>query len=137
MVKRQVVVPVPRQQVWAALTEPAHIGAWFGAEVQWDLRPGGAARFSAVDGSERAGVVEAVDDEAELRFRWWPVETEGEPPSEVTYTLEDDPDGTRLTITEEPLPGSASLCSALQFGPWDGRLVGLWAHAAGHLTVCA
>jgi uncharacterized protein YndB with AHSA1/START domain len=130
-VQRQLLLPASRSEVWTALTDPERVGEWFGAEVEWELRPGGPARFSGDDGSRREGVVEAVSDAAELRFVWWPTDGEAEPPSEVTYTLEDDDDGTRLTVTELPLDlDQAPTCSAARaWQPWDGRLVGLWAQA--------
>jgi uncharacterized protein YndB with AHSA1/START domain len=139
MVERQVVLPAPRGEVWTALTDPDQVGAWFGAEVEWELRPGGAAHFSGEDGSERQGVVEAVADAAELRFRWWPSDGHEEPPSEVTYTLEDDDDGTRLTITEQPLDPTVARASCDQpsWDDWDGRLVGLWARAEARVHALA
>lgn len=139
MVERQVVLPVPRDEVWTALTDPDQLGAWFGAEVEWELRPGGAAHFSSDDGSKRQGVVESVDHATELRFRWWPTDSVEEPPSEVTYTLEDDDDGTRLTITEQPLDPAVAQASCVQpsWDDWDGRLVGLWARAEARVHALA
>jgi Activator of Hsp90 ATPase homolog 1-like protein len=39
MLERQVVIPASPEQLWDALTEPESVAAWFGSEVQWDLRP--------------------------------------------------------------------------------------------------
>ncbi|HSS11678.1 MAG TPA: SRPBCC domain-containing protein, partial [Acidimicrobiales bacterium] len=121
----------------------AQVRAWFGAEVEWELRPGGAARFAPTDGGlGRTGVIEAVTAAEILRFRWWPVERErvegdDEPASEVTYTLEDVPDGTRLTVTEQPLGASASASmGAIEVSPWDFRMLGLLLHAGARLPIC-
>jgi uncharacterized protein YndB with AHSA1/START domain len=145
MVERQVVLPAPRSEVWTALTDPEQVAAWFGAEVDWELRPGGPAQFSGDDGSRREGVVEVVADRAELRFTWWPADGDDEPPTQVTYTLEDDDDGTRLTVTEQPLDEAVpTTCSvavrggvdsrwgewASRWGEWDSRLAGLWIQAS-------
>jgi len=112
MLVRQVVVPASPEELWDALTEPDSVAAWFGARVDWDLRPGGPARFIGDDGTVRGGVVEAVRRGCHLRFRWWP-ESDGAGPAEgaettdegteVTYDLEADHGGTRLTVTEQRL----------------------------------
>jgi uncharacterized protein YndB with AHSA1/START domain len=149
MLVRQVVIPVNADQLWKALTETSALAGWFGARVEWDLRPGGEARFLDDDGTTRAGVVIDVRPQRHLRFRWWP---EGEPDgvaSEVNYDLEPEEDGTRLTVTEEPAPApqtpvttspvqaSASLAGtavapeAGVWTDWDSRLFGCWAGGEG------
>ena len=60
MIRRQIVMPVSPERLWEALTEPGQLAGWFGADVEWDLREGGPARFRGDDGTERAGRVEAV-----------------------------------------------------------------------------
>jgi uncharacterized protein YndB with AHSA1/START domain len=141
MVERQVTLPAPRQDVWDALTEPDRVAAWFGGQVEWDLQPGGAARFHDEDGSERAGVIDTVAAGQVLRFRWWP-NGEGGPESEVTYTLEDVPDGTRLTVTEAPTESTESTGSparaqatagAVSGQAWDLRLIGMWLQAVARV----
>jgi uncharacterized protein YndB with AHSA1/START domain len=137
MIERQVTLPACRQEVWEALTEPDRLRAWFGAWVDWDLRPGGAARFRDDDGSERSGVIETVTDREVLRFRWWS-DDDREPESEVTYTLEEVPDGTRLTVTERPSgePEPPTACARTDgsgFASWDLRLIGLWLQAVARV----
>jgi uncharacterized protein YndB with AHSA1/START domain len=140
MVERQVTLPAPPDDVWTALTDPAEIGNWFEAEVEWDLRPGGAARFSRPDGTQRAGTIVTVREGEVLRFRWWPTapmtgaDEAAEPASEVTYTLEEVAEGTRLTVTEEPLAGAAA--SAVVSG-WDFRILGLMLRSEARLVVRA
>jgi uncharacterized protein YndB with AHSA1/START domain len=140
VLERQVTLPARREDVWEALTEPAQVASWFGAEVEWELRPGGVARFATTDGGPaRAGVIEDVAVAEILRFRWWPVEEADEPASEVTYRLEDVPDGTRLTVTEQPL--GATLRASASASParataWDFRFLGLVLHMGARLAVC-
>jgi uncharacterized protein YndB with AHSA1/START domain len=135
VLERQVTLPARREDVWAALTEPSQVRAWFGADVEWELRPGGAARFTTTDGpGGRAGIVEAVTAAHTLRFRWWPVEEDGEPASQVTYTLEDVPDGTKLTVTEQPLTPTASVNAAVS--QWDFRMLGLLVYVSARVSVC-
>jgi uncharacterized protein YndB with AHSA1/START domain len=108
MLERQIVIPASAEQLWDALTEPALLADWFGAEVQWDLRPGGRARFVGEDGTVRGGVVDDVRPGRHLRFRWWPEDGDDAGASQVSYDLEPEEDGTRLTITERPMPSIAS-----------------------------
>jgi uncharacterized protein YndB with AHSA1/START domain len=142
MVERHITLPAPRQDVWDALTEPDRVAAWFGGQVEWDLQPGGAARFHDEDGSERAGVIDTVATGHVLRFRWWPHGDDG-PESEVTYTLEDVPDGTRLTVTEAPTEPLVSATNATvsgqqaEHGAWDLRLTGLWLQAIARVPAIA
>jgi uncharacterized protein YndB with AHSA1/START domain len=141
MVERHITLPAPREDVWDALTEPGRVAAWFGGQVEWDLQPGGAARFHDEDGSERAGVIDTVAAGQVLRFRWWPHGDEG-PESEVTYTLEDVPDGTRLTVTEAPTEPAARAMAGqaraqAEHGAWDLRLIGLWLQAIARVPAIA
>jgi uncharacterized protein YndB with AHSA1/START domain len=149
MIERQVILPASREDVWDALTAPERLRAWFGAQVDWELRPGGTARFRTDEGSDRAGVVDTVTANRILRFRWWPAEDADEPESEVTYTLEDVPEGTRLTVTESPAEppetagtqaqaqasasASASATAANGCDAWDLRLLGLWLQAVARV----
>jgi uncharacterized protein YndB with AHSA1/START domain len=93
MIRKEIVLPSPREEVWEALTDPERLEDWFANEVELDLRPGGGARFRWGNGEERHAVVTEVDPERRLSFEW---EEEGE----VSFTLNDDADGTRLTVVE-------------------------------------
>jgi uncharacterized protein YndB with AHSA1/START domain len=140
MLERQVVIPSSPEQLWDALTEPDSVAAWFGSEVEWDLRPGGPARFRGEDGSQRRGVVESVFPGRHLSFRWWPEEPDGRADaSRVTYTLEPEEEGTRLTVTEQPLaPPVASARAAgnaATWHAWDSRLFRCWARSAATVAV--
>jgi len=102
MIEREIVLPSPREEVWEALTEPERLEDWFANDVDLDLRPGGGAHFRWSNGEERHAVVTEVDPERRLVFEW---EDEGE----VAFTLEDDPDGTRLTVVESSPAWSTAL----------------------------
>ena len=92
-VRREVVLPAGREEVWAALTEPERLAEWFANEVELDARPGGAGLFRWSDGDERHAVVELVEPEERLELAW-------DDDAHVEFTLEDVPDGTRLTVVE-------------------------------------
>ena len=42
-IEREVMIAASPERVWAVLTEPAHVGTWFGtgSPAEIDLRPGG------------------------------------------------------------------------------------------------
>jgi uncharacterized protein YndB with AHSA1/START domain len=112
----ELVLPVPPSRVWAALTEPEGLSAWFGSRAIVDLRPGGSLAFIwDEDGSERVawrGQVEAVEPPHRFVFRWQPfrgyeaVSLSESPTTRVEFTLEQHPEGTRLRVVES---GFASL----------------------------
>lgn len=137
-VTREVDLPVDADEVWEALTDAERVSGWFGARVEWEVAPGGQVHVGAGDRGEpaRRGCVDEVEAGRLLRFRWWPSEGDGDGGSAVTYLLEPVPSGTRLVITEVPVP-SASLRAQAPSTPstcaaWDVRVVGLWLgfHAA-------
>jgi uncharacterized protein YndB with AHSA1/START domain len=102
MIRKEIVLPAPREEVWAALTEEDRLEDWFANDVELDLRPGGGASFRWSNGEERHAVVTEVDPEERLAFAW---EDEGE----VELTLADDEAGTRLTVVETAPAWSTAL----------------------------
>ena len=93
MIRKQIVLPAGRDEVWAALTDPRQLEEWFANDVELDLRPGGEARFSGGNGESRTAIVSVVVPEERLAFEWVGVGV-------VEFTLVDDVDGTRLTVVE-------------------------------------
>jgi len=102
MIRKEIVLPSPREEVWEALTEPERLEDWFANDVDLDLRPGGGATFRWSNGEERRATVTDVDPERRLAFAW---EDEGE----VEFTLADDDAGTRLTVVESSPAWSIAL----------------------------
>ena len=45
-IERELILPAPPARVWAALTQPDQLSAWFGARASIDLRPGGEVVFA-------------------------------------------------------------------------------------------
>jgi uncharacterized protein YndB with AHSA1/START domain len=93
MIRKEIVLPAPREEVWQALTEPDRLADWFANDVELDLHPGGGARFRWANGEQRRATVTEVEPGERLAFAW-----DGE--GEVEFTLADAPDGTRLTVVE-------------------------------------
>ena len=60
VVERSVDLDVEPDDVWRALTEPDELAAWFGPEVELDVRPGGHGRFVDDEGCARRAVVDHV-----------------------------------------------------------------------------
>ncbi len=102
MIRKEIVLPAPREEVWEALTEPERLADWFANDVELDLRPGGGASFRWSNGEERHATVIDVEHERRLTFEW---DDEGE----VAFTLDDDVDGTRLTVEESSPTWSTAL----------------------------
>lgn len=69
-VHRAVVLPVPRERAWEAVTDPEQLACWLADEVELDAREGGAARFSWADGTVRVGVVDELAEQRRIAFRW-------------------------------------------------------------------
>jgi uncharacterized protein YndB with AHSA1/START domain len=102
MIHREIVLPASREDVWDALTDPERLEDWFANDVDLDLRPGGGASFRWSNGEERHAIVTEVEHERRLSFTW---DDEGE----VELTLDDDADGTRLTVVESSPSWSTAL----------------------------
>ena len=117
-VRREILLPVGREDVWSALTNPARLEEWFANEVELDPRPGGAAVFRWSNGEERHAVVEEVVPEERLELA---LEDDGS----VEFTLADAPDGTRLTVVETS-PGPRACAAEWSWGielwTWEATL---------------
>ena len=113
-VEREVVVTAVRDEVWTALTDPGRLAEWFANEVELDLRPGGEGVFRWADGEVRRARVERVEAGRELVFRWYDDEAE-DAVTTVAFTLEDDAEGTRVTVRES---FAAIEASAAPAGEW-------------------
>lgn len=110
-VEREVVLPAPPEEVWEALTGAEALGEWFGAAAELDPRPGRTSTFRYPDGTEERAMVESAVPGRRLVLRWLPFardpdgETRHRTPTRVSFALDDDPDGTKLRVTEERLDG--------------------------------
>jgi uncharacterized protein YndB with AHSA1/START domain len=99
-IERQMTFQAPRDDVWAAITEPEQIRKWFGTEAEVDLRPGGEGAFRWDDIEVRV-TVEEVTPPSRFSYRWEPSQTPtGGPTTLVQFDLEEIPGGTRLTLVE-------------------------------------
>ncbi len=107
-VRREIVLPAGRDEVWAALTDPHRLEEWFANEVELDARPGGHGVFRWSNGEERRAVVEAVEPEERLELAL-------DDDSSVEFTLDEEAEGTRLTVVESA-PGPRACAGEWSWG---------------------
>jgi uncharacterized protein YndB with AHSA1/START domain len=127
MIEREVVVPAPPADVWPALADSAEISAWFGADAEVEVVPGGSGVFRWPDGTERRAVVEDVEPGRRLSFRWLPFQrTAGGrvvmvPSTRGELTLDEVDGGTRVRVVEHSTSARPRLLSARGV-PGDGAV---------------
>ena len=107
MIRKEIVLPATRDDVWEALTDAERLADWFANDVELDLRPGGGAHFRWSNGEERHATVTEVEPEERLSFEW-------EDDGVVEFTLEDDAEGTRVTVVETAPAWSTALAFGFQ-----------------------
>src|SRR5918997_2770963 len=137
-IERETVINAPVERVWELITEPEHVGRWFGdAGAAIDLRPGGEMEIRWSDHGTNRGRVVAVEPHTRFSYRWAPfADPGGEEPVEgnstvVEFTLQPDGDGTRLRVVES---GFASLATSAEQRAENvnGNTQG-WEHETGEL----
>ncbi|WP_197676478.1 SRPBCC domain-containing protein [Nakamurella panacisegetis] len=106
-VRRTIRIAAPVEKVWTAVTEPAHISKWFG-QATFTGSGVGATGTLAWPGHVSPVRVEAMDAPRMVAYRWSNDDALGERPTQVddaastvfTFTLEEVPGGTSLTVVE-------------------------------------
>jgi uncharacterized protein YndB with AHSA1/START domain len=93
------------ERVWAAITIPERIAAWFAtADVQIELRLGGAYRLRfGNEGPYAEGEITAYDPPRLLEHTW---PDPPSPPGRVRYELDADGDGCVLRLTSFGVPAA-------------------------------
>ncbi|MGH8147536.1 MAG: SRPBCC family protein [Rhodanobacteraceae bacterium] len=120
-IERQVLLKVPRERVWRALSEAEQFGTWFGVRFDAPFAEGAtvtggitptkvdaqvAAMQKPHEGTPFEWVVERIEPMQRITFRWHPfavdksVDYASEPMTRIVFELHDAPDGTLLTVTE-------------------------------------
>jgi uncharacterized protein YndB with AHSA1/START domain len=118
-IERTMLLPVPRERVWDAVTKPEQLAHWFGVVSAMDFHVGGAIQFIwENEPCPYPGVIEVIEEPQRFAFRWpsyalsHPKITFATAPSTlVEITLEERAKGTLLTLVEsgfaslpEPIP---------------------------------
>ena len=98
-IERETTIEAPVERVWALLTEPEHVGRWFGdAGAEIDLRPGGEmvmrwAEHGARAAASRPSSRTAASRTAGRRTRTRPARS----PSRATRRSSSSPSAPRAT----------------------------------------
>ncbi len=131
-IERSVELAHPRATVWAALTTPEGLSAWFGDKATIDLRPGGAAQMTFGSGLTVDMRVERVEAAAVFGFTWRLPDLPEDDPRRtyVEFTLEAVGTGTRLQVVET---GFAQLPDDARHNTYDSHAEG-WARELGELA---
>lgn len=105
-------------EVWATLTDEFLLAQWLAAEVEFDPREGGDARFEFEDGERREAEVDTVEPHERLAWTW---QGDGDDTGRVELRLVAAEAGrTRLIVIE-----SCPVSSSATFSPWGPALTSL------------
>jgi uncharacterized protein YndB with AHSA1/START domain len=131
-IERTLELAHPPAAVWAALTTPEGLSAWFGDQATIDLRPGGAASLSWSNGFSQQMRVERVEEPRVFGYTWPIFGLAADDPRRtyVEFTLEPTATGTRLTVVET---GFAQLPDDEHDKAFGGNADG-WANELGELV---
>ncbi|MFT4038400.1 MAG: SRPBCC family protein [Thermomicrobiales bacterium] len=102
-VEREIIVNAPVQRVWDVLTQPQHIGQWFGSRAELEPRVGGAGLLEFEGYGAFAISVVRFDPTSHFAYRWankpgW--EAVPGKSTLVEFTLEPSDAGTKLRVVE-------------------------------------
>jgi uncharacterized protein YndB with AHSA1/START domain len=113
--------PAAREEVWAAITEPARLREWL-TEATFEPGEGGRVAFDFGEGGACTGTVTVWDAPSVLEYGWdFPDESR----SVVRWELAADGDGTVLTLVHRLL--TAAVAPGYGAG-WHAHLDQLGAH---------
>jgi uncharacterized protein YndB with AHSA1/START domain len=103
-IEREVTIAAPIERVWATITQPEHVGSWFGdAGAEIDLRPGGAIIIRWKDYGTGYGIVERVEPPHVFAWRGALIghtEVRVDNSTLVEFTLAAEGGQTRLRVVE-------------------------------------
>ena len=109
-IEKTAVLRAPRSRVWRALSDVREFSAWFLTNFEGEFAEGATVRGRPTNpGYEHLTIelrIERMEPERCFSFRWHPYEVDpskdssAEPTTLVEFTLEDVPEGTRLTVVE-------------------------------------
>jgi uncharacterized protein YndB with AHSA1/START domain len=118
-IEKKILIRAARSRVWRALTNVQEFGSWFGAKLDGPFLPGkestGKITTPGYDHLKWTAWVERIEPERLFSFRWHPygidpkVDYSSEPTTLVEFRLEENPEGTLLTVTEsgfDHIPGA-------------------------------
>lgn len=121
----QICIRAPRERVWDALTNPAFTSRYFhGTYIESDWKPGSPVFYRNAPGGEITvdGAVLEIDPPNRLVISWhvqYNDQAGKEPPSRVTFSLDEHEDQTRLKVVHDEFPEDTVLFDSISDGwPW-------------------
>ena len=134
-IEKQIILDAPSSRVWRALTDVSQFNAWFGVSLEAPFEPGaevsGKINIRSYDHVTMRIWIKKMDPERFFSFRWHPYAVEpgvdyaAEPTTLVSFTLEEVPEGTKLTIIESGFDAIPASRRAKAFGMndkgWTGQ----------------
>jgi len=144
-IEKQVLLRAPRARVWRALTDIREFGTWFRVKLETGFALGAVARghvtYPGYEHFVFEATVERMEPERLLSWRWHPapadagVDYSKEPTTLVTFTLEDAPEGTRLTVVESGFdalpPERREQAFRMNEGGWTTQVENVSRHVSG------
>ena len=132
-VRRTIDISAPLEKVWAAVTEPEHVSRWFGRTVLDGVGVGAHGTMAFEGHGSIPLEVEAFDPLRLVAYRWGNDDALGSPPpaeldrehsTVFTFTLEEVPGGTRLTVVETGFEATSAPLANLEDHRtgWDSEL---------------
>lgn len=129
-VRRTIRIQASREKVWRTVTEPDLISQWFGKIV---LTGTGVGAHGTISWPDQPGVpirVDTFEPPSVVSYRWCnedgplPAAVEEERSTVFTFTLDETPDGTLLTVVETGFDktGDPAGNMASHRDGWDGEL---------------
>ncbi|MGW2627986.1 SRPBCC family protein [Streptomyces chattanoogensis] len=110
-IEREITIAAPVERVWSVLTEPEHVGSWFGQgePTPVDLRPGGIMHLDHGEYGQFPTVIVEVDPPRFFSYRWASAHpgdvATAHNSTLVEFTLTPEGDGTRLRVVESGFAG--------------------------------
>jgi len=115
----------PVEDVWAAITDPEQINAWWGTRPEIDLRVGGDYVSYHATGDRVVDRVVRLEPPRVLAHTFW---QHVNPDALVTYELQPIDEGTLLVLTHEMT--EHDLRNAAEKMNWDGDIYDLMSRTA-------
>jgi uncharacterized protein YndB with AHSA1/START domain len=109
-VERSVLIKVPIERVWQALTNPAQLEQWYAPGCPWEipaLEPGATIKFHNTDTDIQLATIEVVKPLQEFTLRWQLDPMHPGLTLTNTFRLEPENGSTRVTVSQsgyESLP---------------------------------
>ena len=101
-IKQTYLIHAPLKEVWEALVNPEYINNWGGGPAKMDSNIG--TKFSLWDGTIWGKNIQVVPDKQLVQEWYSQEEKEWKKPSIVTFTLQEEKNGTQVDLLQTDVP---------------------------------